>query len=340
MSGRPLNLRRRNVTTMNRRRFKVTSRSIHYAVRRPTYSNASVGKYTPSRSHYSRNGKQQMSMGRIMNRVSNRIAKPIVVPKTSPVKADGKPMTPEECWSKFIDDTSFQVINYLPLNRIPKSSQFAAVIVEPRKHPHLEYIIRNTLYFLEAGWALHIFCGTQNEDYVRDIASRLPGHVHVHKLEKDNLSLGDYNLLLTSKDFWNQIESEKIIIFQTDVLLRHKGMHRLLSHSSNPGYIGSPWPGGRVGNGGFSFRQKSLMLQVIDTVPYQQVWPEDIYFSLAIHTHFPNRMASTQLASYFGMETQWSETSIGAHKIYNYHDLDKIHKFVTSIQYPFRTKWR
>jgi hypothetical protein len=264
------------------------------------------------------------------------------IPKISgpPVKSDGKPMSSEECWNQFIIDTTPQVFNYLPLPRIPEKSRFAAVIVEPRNHPHLEYVIRNTMHFLDQGWALHIFCGQKNQETVRDIASRLPGHVHVHKMNSDNLTLHDYNLLLTSKDFWHQIDSEKIVIFQTDVLLRRKGLAKLILSPSNPGYIGSPWPGGRIGNGGFSFRDKSLMLQVIDRVPYQTVWPEDIYFANAIYTHFSHKMPPTLLGTYFGMETQFSDVSVGAHKIYAYHEPDKVSRFLSSIQYPFRTKWR
>ena len=58
--------------------------------------------------------------------------------------------------------------------KIPKNGNKTAVIVEPRKHPLLKYVIFNFMYFLASkGWCLHIFCGTQNYDFVTDITKEL-----------------------------------------------------------------------------------------------------------------------------------------------------------------------
>lgn len=156
----------------------------------------------------------------------------------------------EKLWHQFIKQSYDAVINFLPLRAVPKLSAFAAVIVEPRKHEYLEYVIRNVLYFLESKCSLYIFCGAENFLFVQQITRHIPGEINIIQLQdKANLSLDDYTRLLTSRWFWEKIDAKKILIFQTDVLLRRKGIDEILR--ADGGYVGAPWPGGRVGNGGF-----------------------------------------------------------------------------------------
>lgn len=164
-----------------------------------------------------------------------------------------------------------------------------AVIVEPRKHELLEPIIRNLFDKIE-GWNLHIFCGTENHDFVKDL---LPDWEYkITNTGFANLKDGidgnedSYNHLLVQPSFWEEIEEENILIFQVDCLfLNGFDVERFMEEGY--GFIGSPYnfgdraPDGSLIedlvcppdrgfnlNGGLSLRKRSLMLKSLDDGGY------------------------------------------------------------------------
>lgn len=48
--------------------------------------------------------------------------------------------------------------------------KYTAIIVEPRKHKALHFVIDNFLTHLSNEWAVIVFHGTQNIEYVKNIA--------------------------------------------------------------------------------------------------------------------------------------------------------------------------
>lgn len=56
----------------------------------------------------------------------------------------------------------YKYLNVIRENKvkdIPESSQFEAVLIEFRKFPHIEFVIRNTIDKLSNNWAHTIVCG-------------------------------------------------------------------------------------------------------------------------------------------------------------------------------------
>ncbi len=121
----------------------------------------------------------------------------------------------------FIDDYLIEQCKFIKVyqNRFPvkynKNSNKCAVIIEPRKHPLLEAVCRNIMYFLPSDWNL-VVCANDS-DYISDNLKGME-YAFVH-LKKSNLTPEDYNLLLMSENFWNLISGEHILIFQTDSYL-------------------------------------------------------------------------------------------------------------------------
>jgi len=145
-----------------------------------------------------------------------------------------------------------------------------AVIVETRNHIMFKYIVYNIMYNLGPTWNLHIFCGYDNYDYVK---LTFP-NVKITLLPFYNLSVDLYDFIFMNNFFWNSIDTENILIFQTDTFLVSPPINII---NNNYPYIGAPHSNIHGGisfltpkqfglNGGFSFRKKSIMLYCIKNI--------------------------------------------------------------------------
>lgn len=175
----------------------------------------------------------------------------------------------------FVKRNSSFVLTY-PMRSVRPDCKHSMVIVEPRKHANFEFVCKTMLRFTSDEWGLHVFHGTQNDEFVKHALKGVPNVTYTN-MKLPNLSINDYNNLLTSVWFYEQIRSEKFLIFQTDSCLLKEGVDEFLSFD----YVGAPWPHRRnqVGNGGFSLRSKAFCLRTCDSVKRPVGMNEDVYFS-------------------------------------------------------------
>ena len=224
---------------------------------------------------------------------------------------------------------------------------YTAIIVEPRKHKALPFVLENFLNNLSEDWSFIIFHGTTNLEFIINIINdNLNKHKHrirFMNLGVDNLTIKDYNNLLKyNKYFYECIPTETFLIFQTDSILIKKYNH-LINNFLHYDYVGAPWnhfPLNNdecVGNGGLSLRKKSKMIEIMKKQGRND-YPEDVYFSCckSVATHKP----SVNYAMLFSIEETFSEMSFGCHqpwknsnqiflyetydevkKLYNYNDI-------------------
>ena len=204
------------------------------------------------------------------------------------------------------------------------SDSYTAIIIEPRKHKALQFVVKNILDNLNSSWKVIIFHGNLNKEYVENIVNNLQQYkdrITIKSLNKDNLSLGDYNAILTSKEFYDNIISEMFLVFQTDSMINPRNKDKINDFMQYD-YVGAPWIGennaikGNVGNGGFSLRRKSKMLEIIDKVPYA-TFAEDVYFAIPPPSIKINKPTMEQ-AQKFSSEEAWDPQSFGIHKTW-YH---------------------
>ena len=218
--------------------------------------------------------------------------------------------------------------NSLTFNHIPQDASNTMVIIEPRKHPHLQVVLKNMIHHFP-DWKLHIFHGTINKTFLLNIL----GSTHQTTLTNigvANLTKHQYSRLLTTPSFWKSIKGNKILIFQTDVLVRHNNIQSYLQYD----YIGGPWcmphthypikinkifnkPVG--GNGGFSLRTKEKCIHICETYPYNGE-PEDLYFSKYMQ-EAQNHLPLPSIAKDFCIDQVISENPLALHQIYNLHYL-------------------
>jgi hypothetical protein len=220
------------------------------------------------------------------------------------------PLNRDKKWDAFIKLTDHLLPE--PRYRIRRPKDKCAVIVELRKHPHLSYVLRNVVYFLDETWGLHIFHGTENEQFVKEIV-RGWGDIVLTNLSKRNFAKEDYSDLLTSKKFWEELDAEHILIFQADSILRKRGIEEFLHWD----YVGAPWLSKETppvgGNGGLSLRRRSVMLDILKTdssnLPRS---PEDIYFCSRLSEGDYN-VAPPEVAVRFSVEEVFYPDPVGTH---------------------------
>lgn len=187
---------------------------------------------------------------------------------------------------------------------------YTAVIIEPRKHPALFFVVKNVLTTLEC--KVIICHGNRNKEFVDTIVKELPfknliSTMHIHV---DNFTQFEYSeFLKTNKSFYHAIPTETFLIFQTDSILFEKNKN-LLNLFLKYDYVGAPWKD-NVGNGGLSLRKKSKMLEIIEKEPYNSL-PEDVFF--AMNKSVPLLKPSVAKAKHFAVENIYEAVTFGSHQ--------------------------
>lgn len=193
--------------------------------------------------------------------------------------------------------------------------KYTAIIIEPREHKALEFVLTNFLENLSDDWNIIIFHGNNNVEYIKNIINKslikYKDRITLKNVHVDNLTLDDYNKLLVSTDFYKEIPTEIFLIFQTDSIIC-KQYKDLINTFLKYDYIGAPWKDKNIGNGGLSLRRKSKMLEIIKKCEYKNQ-PEDVYFSYAC-PDIIRKQPSFEDAKKFAMETVYNDVSFGVHK--------------------------
>ena len=204
--------------------------------------------------------------------------------------------------------------------------KYTAIIIEPRKHRALEFVLNNACDCLPSEWNIILFHGTKNDEYARIVINKLNAiyndRISMVNLNVDNLTSEEYNqLLITKSIIYENILCETFIVFQTDSMIFKQNSH-LLNNYLDYDYVGAAWPiddrqieksCGYIGNGGFSLRKKSKMLEIIEKIERNPSWNEDLYFS-APYEGIEVKKPSYEEAALFSVEGVFREHAFACHK--------------------------
>ena len=236
-----------------------------------------------------------------------------------------------------------------------------AVIVEPREE-NLVKILNHFMKVMPPYTHFQVYHGTKNADI---IYNNFKNHIQSNKISVwnmgvDNLSIQGYSALLTSKSFWNSVQGERTLVFQTDAITCGKSKFKIqdfveydfvgaplsttISILINIFFMGKGYVTGhsRFYNGGLSYRTKSKMLDVIKKYPWDQLCPEDIWFC-AFLPRIGGVLPARESAREFSFESETLTcTPWGLHKPRKEYDqLCKICPEVKEIPYiPTHTDYR
>lgn len=196
--------------------------------------------------------------------------------------------------------------------------KYTAVIIEPRKHKAFEFVLRNFFENLSNDWGFIIFHGNNNKEFVENtLFNNLSQFKHridkIIQLNTDNLTSSQYSNICKSPYFYKCIDTDILLIFQTDTLILNKD---IINEFLKYDYVGAPWINKMVGNGGLSLRRKSKMIEITEIVDPKFTDHEDNYFCYQ-QSVLLNR-PSYEEAQRFSVETIFHEKSFGIHCCWKY----------------------
>lgn len=207
----------------------------------------------------------------------------------------------------------------------------AMVIVEPRRHPDLERVVTQFDRQMPIDWDLYVFHGKSTKDYSKNATRNCSSgrNIFLKALDVDNLTDKEYNKLFKETSFWNQIDAEDILVFQTDTAICG-GSKFSIDHFRQYGYIGCSFKKDSIGFnnqlwdkkfsfygiGGLSFRKKSFTLQCIHNKPnVDPYFAEDVFYSECVHKETGSlKPESADVLSNFCSQYNFNSRSFGAHK--------------------------
>ena len=207
---------------------------------------------------------------------------------------------------------------------------YTAIIIEPRCHEALNFVLGNFLNNLNSFWSIIILYGNANKDFlfkiIKDNYMMYIDRIKLYNLNIGNLSICDYNKILFDKNFYNLFSTEYFLIFQTDTVICSKYRNYIYNFLKYD-YVGAPWDdpekvfnskeANQIGNGGLSLRKKSKMLEIIQNIPdpgYEI--HEDTYFSALNKSNYSK--PSFEKAKEFSVETVFNTISFGMHNAWRY----------------------
>ena len=211
------------------------------------------------------------------------------------------------------------------------------VIVEPREHHNLIPVLKNFQEVFPTK-TVFVFHGTNNEEMI--LRAMTDGTIQSEKivmmpLNLPQLTIRQYNYLLTHAQFYEKLPGDFLLIFQTDSILFTNSKVNIQDFMHYD-YVGAPWNvlnrikrnmdsalqfnsisrHNESGNGGLSLRRRNTMLETVKKLPYLSIphIPEDVYFSNALHEMGASIPTDEEAAKLFFERVETGELPLGAHK--------------------------
>lgn len=226
---------------------------------------------------------------------------------------------------------SIPILRNVKLPKPVLNSEKESVLIEFRPMPHIEFLLRNTMYQLGEGWSHTIVCGKGNYQMIQSICDFVSEDIRIIALDYENIDINIYNNLCYDPFFWRSLRGEKILLYQEDSILFNQSINDFLQYD----YIGAPWKLNvsskyRVGNGGLSLRSKSVILSVLDEnrilntfedikrrrkFPRYDRIPEDLFFAKEIQDK-GGKIPTVSVASLFSTENIVNKHSMGGHQFW------------------------
>jgi len=226
-----------------------------------------------------------------------------------------------------------QAFRNLKLPLISKDLVNEAVFIDFRVLPHIELLLRNAILKLGNEWSFIVVCGNINYDFMSEICSSISPNIKIVRLDVNNLDINGYNNLLLTAEFWELFIGNKILLYQEDSYIFKDNISDFLKFD----YIGAPWNHLKgysiVGNGGFSLRNRMLMIEIIRRIPIDSVKlhpflkmemerkkmekiPEDVYYSRVMLLYKVGRLADLKSACLFSVENLYYRDPFGGHQFW------------------------
>jgi hypothetical protein len=227
--------------------------------------------------------------------------------------------------------------------------KYTAIIIEPRKHKALEFVLDNVCNCLSKDWKIILFHGFNNTEYVTKIVEKLnsifENKIGLVNLNLDNLDSFQYSKLLATRSIiYEHINTDVFLVFQTDSMI-FKNNADLINDFLEYDYVGSPWAITNyyatfecnfIGNGGFSLRNKCKMLEIIEKVDWNSKTQitdklEDLFFAKA-YEGITVKKPEYYKACTFCVDEVFSELTFACHKPWVHRHFESFKKIYPEVE--------
>ena len=204
-----------------------------------------------------------------------------------------------------------------------KGGRLIVALVEYRIMDEIDWVINALLrvYDKPEEIGFSIVHGNVNSKYLQDKYGKW-SNIKLINTGHENLNRGTYSALLKTPQLWENFRDwSHVLIYQTDACI----MRRIDDIYFNYDYIGSPWgkdnqwTSYNAGNGGFSLRSVSAMINSCEcnrNTPFEKIHRgnEDGYFCSQSKFRYPP--INSKIHKAFAMEKVKYSTPIGCHQVY------------------------
>jgi len=209
-----------------------------------------------------------------------------------------------------------------------------ALIVEPRDLDRLPLIIGKFQKHLGKSWKYVFYCGKNLKSKWQSL---LDSSVEIRELDTNNLTPEKYSDLFKSKDLWESLYGDFVLVYQADTWVISNGKYSIdFFINKNVSYIGGNMKYNWVEhptnvafrnyNGGLSLRKRKDMLEIINAFPPIPTrcrssatdsingMAEDVYFTRGCCNLNLPMGDSDEDYSHFALHTIFYEEAFGVHQ--------------------------
>lgn len=206
-------------------------------------------------------------------------------------------------------------------NNYTSKYPYIALIVDDRASQQVVNAVTNVLQHIPADWKVQIIAPIQHWSFYNASSLHpliISDRVFMTPLDFPRVDFTGaefINLLLTSAEFWHQVQGEKILYFQIDSVICSNSSYKLTDFLEYD-FIGAPWTDGGCCNGGFSLRSRKKMLELFESgrARYRlHETNEDVWLHRNLH-RFNGRIAPNHIAKKFSVESIYYPRPFAVHK--------------------------
>tara|TARA_B100001063_G_scaffold237445_1_gene258377 strand:- start:809 stop:1525 length:717 start_codon:yes stop_codon:yes gene_type:complete len=185
------------------------------------------------------------------------------------------------------------------------------MILDTRLSLSLILVIKNALSKMQ-NFNLMIISTKETINFLEKIFGKIPNKIEINK---SKISLKEYSKILLDQNVWKKINEDRVLIFQSDtVILRNISDDEFPKLSMlGPVCVNLKDEHKFMINGGFSYRDKKLMLELCtNKIITSEV--EDLFYTEQIRHHYPELMPSISECNDFAIESIGNKlTAKGVH---------------------------
>ena len=192
-----------------------------------------------------------------------------------------------------------------------KDSKNTMLILDTRLSLNLILVIKNALHKLPH-FNLMVISTKDNLDYLENIFGKI---IYKAVLNKSKIDLNEYSKILRDRELWKKIPGERVLVFQSDTIFLREINNNEFPDLSMIGPVCVNFEDSEkfIINGGFSFRNKELMIELSKNKIINSPI-EDFFFTEQLRKYYPELMPSIQDCNNFAIESVGNKlTAKGIH---------------------------